>query len=141
MDNSIQAGSLHVAYDALCALGDAVACLEQNSLACLWVTPSFVELMEGCDDFGHALQHLDGLERLLKNIDGSTSPQKSALVYTTPQKKRTIEVMVTLFNANYLLVRLVDTTQQTYSTQRYLEDRERLFSTSRTLSVIEIATT
>lgn len=141
MDNSIQDGSLKVAFDALRALGDAVACLEQDSLTCHWVTPSFVELVDGNDDFAYVLQYFDGLERLLKNIEGSVSPQKSTLVYTTSQKKRTMEVTVTPFNAGYLLVRLVDTTQQTYSTQRYLEDRERLFSTSRTLSVSEMATT
>ncbi len=51
------------------------------------------------------------------------------------------EVEISLCGFQQLVLRFFDAAEKVYERQRYLEDREKLFSTSRTISVSEMATT
>ncbi len=69
--------------------------------------------------------------------------QRSTKIFSTyyGEAAELFEVEVSLCGCQRFVLRFFDAAEKVYERQRYLEDREKLFSTSRTISVSEMATT
>ncbi len=130
---------------ALDVLQECLLIIDTHTEKVTWCSSAFSERFPSLEQ-GMALDKFysafEGLERCLPACDsGSASNQYAQSLSVCYQGHEYFDVDWRAFSKDKQVLRLKDSTERIGATQRYLEDREQLFSISRSVSVSEMATT
>jgi len=134
--------------DLLQILGDMLVIIDLQAERVVWCSTAFtrgfafinIDISE--KEFCHYFNGLDAYVRA-----GTSNNSDELVAGSTPltlycnKIAQLCDIEVMPYRGNYRLLRFSSATKSSDEIQRYLEDREKLFSTSRTLSVSEMATT
>lgn len=135
---------LQLIGSALECLEDHMVLLDDSGEKMIWCPPGLAEhfpfLLEqpALRDF---IAAFNGLNRCQTRAAARDTARETISVTMQDGKERCFEVTVVALDQDVMVLKLEDDSSRTNAIQRYLEDRERLFSTSRTISVSEMATT
>lgn len=132
-------------FNALNCTGDELLVIDLLQQAVIWCSSTwkkqFREISLSCslsqvvnmfEGFGEAMQRFE------KRRSGRNTKLRTVVRY---QESVNYEVELMLMSKQYLLIRFKNIATHKSEVKRYLQDREQLFTTSRTISVSEMATT
>lgn len=135
----------HGVFNALNCTGDELLIIDLLQQAVTWYSSTWkkqfrdISLSSGLsqvinmfDGFSEAIQSFE------KRRSGKNTKLRTVVIY---QKCVSFEVELMLMSKQHLLIRFKNISKQKSEVKRYLQDREQLFTTSRTISVSEMATT
>lgn len=133
------------AVEMLNILGDEILIIDLQQREVSWCSSTFLTRFKEISP-GTGLERLyhlfDGMEDPVHKVNQNTSPEKDKEKSVVKYDKKTgFDIELVPLDTQQLLVRFKDTSAYRSEVQRYLQDREQLFSTSRTISVSEMATT
>ncbi|WP_456418504.1 sensor histidine kinase [Thiolapillus sp.] len=129
---------------ALAAFGEHLVILDAASEEMIWCSQGFVEsfpALGGQSTLADFIAVFDGLQQCLVCIETGQKQMHTVSVRQQQGGEGRFEATMVSLEKKFLALKLEDISRRTSAIQRYLEDREQLFSTSRTISVSEMATT
>lgn len=123
---------------AFAALGDAVAVVDRRSCMLSWASPAWLQLQPALGP-GTPLALLEDALRGL--ADARLARADTVCGHYGLGTRQEWDAQVAVLDEQLRLVRLTDRREQSRALQRQLDDREQLLSTSRVISVSEMAST
>ena len=132
-------------FDTLNILGDELLIIDIYRHEVSWCSSTFQdrfkEILPG-SDLTTLYRSFDGIEDAISRLsDAALSAKDKITTVVHYQEKTGFNIELMPLDERQLLVRFKDISAHRSEIQRYLQDREKLFSTSRTISVSEMATT
>lgn len=134
--------SIEQTFAAMDSLGDKIIIIDFSIEKILWYSKTFASCFpDFCEDVS--------LKKILKNTPcfryGLDAIKEKYAKESKPifieNNNKFFNLLLTDLGASKFMLNFKDLTQKADETQRYLEDREQLFSISRTLGIAEMATT
>lgn len=121
---------------------DELLIVDLNSSEIPWCSSAFAcrfAFVCKTNDLNDLYSTFPGIAERLANAEEDNDQGKKAIFVAS--ENRFYDLAVSVLTHHLYLLRFRDLSKKASETQRYLEDREQLFSMSRTLSVSEMATT
>jgi len=126
--------------DGLNAIQDKLVIVNIDLQEFVWCSDNFLMCFPAISkEFISFVELFSDFEGLVNRLKSEKNMLKISLPLSGSDK--VFEVSVCYYQENKAIFRFVDLVEKHQERQRYLDDREKLFSTSRTISVSEMATT